>query len=523
MSSKTPADVLVIGAGWSGLAAALRLSQAGRKVIVLEARPRIGGRAFTHSWNDATSLSHTHRNVARHHPTTTTYTCDFGCSWMHGYAEGTPLRSLAERYGIEAHVPKPTKTVLIGPQGPLSPELATKIGSNLAAAQAAAKELAQDHGKTRPPASQSLASFLFAPSSPLFDGLSSQDQAHAASLARSLHVPLGATLEQVGLRYNGFENNYSGTDAAPAGGFSRLIHKVADEAVSLGAEIRTGQVVDRIELRDDAKGIRVSTTATVAEDSKGETFEAKTALCTIPLAVLKENTGIFQPSLPERRQAIIARTYVGNLNKVLLHYDQAWWDKEVGTFMVLPTTEGSASSSSLADLFASTTLIVSSLCAPNGFPSREPSPSDSKGASTSVSNSLLVMVGADAGKAIEEHDRLEVGRELHAYLARRIEAVGTGAEAAASKGPRHVFYSRWARQPFTRGATTTPVLVGDDNSPLDFVELGRPLWHGRLGFAGEHTDPDHRGSAAGAYVSGEREAQRLLALLEKESGAAQKL
>lgn len=41
------ADVIVVGAGMAGLAAAAQLSVAGVQVLVLEARPRIGGRAFT--------------------------------------------------------------------------------------------------------------------------------------------------------------------------------------------------------------------------------------------------------------------------------------------------------------------------------------------------------------------------------------------------------------------------------------------------------------------------------------------
>jgi monoamine oxidase len=41
------ADVVVVGAGYAGLAAAYRLKQAGAKVIVLEARNRAGGRSLT--------------------------------------------------------------------------------------------------------------------------------------------------------------------------------------------------------------------------------------------------------------------------------------------------------------------------------------------------------------------------------------------------------------------------------------------------------------------------------------------
>lgn len=41
------ADVCVVGAGYAGLAAAWRLKQAGAKVIVLEARNRVGGRSLT--------------------------------------------------------------------------------------------------------------------------------------------------------------------------------------------------------------------------------------------------------------------------------------------------------------------------------------------------------------------------------------------------------------------------------------------------------------------------------------------
>ncbi|MFI9762768.1 flavin monoamine oxidase family protein [Streptomyces sp. NPDC051963] len=58
-------DVVVIGAGVAGLAAARELTDGGKKVVVVEARDRIGGRMFT----DRTSMP---------------VPVDLGCEWIHG-------------------------------------------------------------------------------------------------------------------------------------------------------------------------------------------------------------------------------------------------------------------------------------------------------------------------------------------------------------------------------------------------------------------------------------------------------
>lgn len=79
----TDCDILVIGAGAAGIAAARAVRAAGHRVLLLEARPRLGGRA----WTDTAALG---------------APFDLGASWLH--AAGTnPLVPLARDLGLPLH------------------------------------------------------------------------------------------------------------------------------------------------------------------------------------------------------------------------------------------------------------------------------------------------------------------------------------------------------------------------------------------------------------------------------------
>jgi len=51
------ADFCVVGAGFAGLAAARRLQDAGRSVVLVEARDRVGGRVWNRTASDGTVVS----------------------------------------------------------------------------------------------------------------------------------------------------------------------------------------------------------------------------------------------------------------------------------------------------------------------------------------------------------------------------------------------------------------------------------------------------------------------------------
>ncbi len=72
-------DVAIIGAGAAGLAAARTLMDAGRSVVVLEAKDRIGGRAYTNT--DVFGVPF-----------------DVGCAWIHA-SDRNPFTPMAEQWG----------------------------------------------------------------------------------------------------------------------------------------------------------------------------------------------------------------------------------------------------------------------------------------------------------------------------------------------------------------------------------------------------------------------------------------
>ncbi|WP_370330806.1 flavin monoamine oxidase family protein [Mycolicibacterium hippocampi] len=226
-----------------------------------------------------------------------------------------------------------------------------------------------------------------------------------------------------------------------------------------------GQLVDHL-----ARGLTVELDTVVKRIAHGgsevriETSQrvivADRVIVTVPLGVLKAGTIVFDPPLPEPKRLAIERLGFGVLDKVVLAYDEPFWPREPDTFGIVG---GDQPVSDLVNglRFAATPLLVG------------------------------LRGGANA-RARETHSDEETIRDVMRVL--------------GAPEPVGALVTRWAADEYARGSYSF-LAVG--SSPQDQRVLAEPVGE-RLAFAGEATHEQFSATVHGAYLSGVREARRIL-------------
>jgi monoamine oxidase len=273
-------DVLVIGAGAAGLAAAGRLRDAGAKIVVLEARPHIGGRAQTDMQRGPVEL---------------------GAEFLHG--DNAVTWQLLKRYGLEArrfpeHGADVTQRFVVDGNG-----LPAASPIDLEARIDALYSAVEGYGGR---ADISLDQFLTQRTTP--------DDAAAGFVRRRFERFEGGVASELsvaGMAQARRENTAGWTNHRITGGYHALFSAMARDL-----DIRVNTPVTRI---DWAAG-RVSATF-----HSGETLSAKAAVITVPVSQLQRDRIAFSPALPGWKRVAVEAVKTGPIAKVVLHFREQFW------------------------------------------------------------------------------------------------------------------------------------------------------------------------------------------------------
>ncbi len=274
------ADVLVIGAGMAGLAAARTLQQAGKQVIVLEGRQRVGGRVWTAQLAGQT--------------------IDFGASWIHGVT-GNPLTALAKQVGAA------TVAVDYKNMARFKP-----VGTELTDGEDAALEaLWLAFGTWRQAqmalggADQSLHTAIDNYASN--NGLSSADRTSLNyMLASEVEHEYAQDAGQLSVQHYDDTGELPGGDVIFINGYRQLVDLLAQ-----GLDVRLNTVVT---------GIDTSGSGAKVTDSTGQIWTGSRVIVTLPLGVLQANKVQFAPALPQAVQSAIGGLGMGILDKFFLSW-----------------------------------------------------------------------------------------------------------------------------------------------------------------------------------------------------------
>ena len=422
--------VVIIGAGMAGLACARELVDAGREVVVLEARDRLGGR----TWTD-TSLG---------------APVDLGASWIHGHRRN-PLMRLADRHRVPIEWCDYEALGLFDQGGRLDGAIAKEARELSWWLYEWAEKLCYRHPKDDPDIS--VAAAMGADLSRR-GGLGLKDPRSFDWALETFKYEEGVDASQISLRYFEDDDPCTGEDYLLTEGYRRFVEVLAD-----GVDVRTGHPVERVAWRE-GEGATVHTQG-------GASFEADQVLVTLPLGVLKAGVVTFEPALPEEKRQAIEGLGVGVLDKIVARFDEPFWsDRDV---------------------------LIGKLSEPHG------ALVEALNLEPFVGEPILVgFWGGDEARQAEARS----GEELTAEFLRDLRAC-YGEQVSE---PEDVIITRWAQDPWARGSYAH-IPVGASGLFYDRLAegVGQVLY-----FAGEATQRDNPGTAHGAYMSGVREAERIL-------------
>ncbi|WP_077488800.1 flavin monoamine oxidase family protein [Sinomonas mesophila] len=309
-SLQADVDVVVVGAGPSGLMAARTLTRAGEKVVVLEARDRVGGR----TWSDTIEGAF----------------LEIGGQWVS--PDQTALLGLLEELGKETYpryrkgasvyiATDGTRTVYEGEDFPVAPGTLAEVDRLTAILDSLAAEIGAEEPWAHPQARE-------------LDTVSFQQWLRAQSADEEACHLIGLFIAGGMLTKpaHSFSALQAVLMAASAGSFSNLLDEdfILDRrvvggmqsvseamAAELGAAVKLGAPVRAIAWGED--GVRVT--------ADGVTVAARRVILAVPPTLYSRIS--YEPPLPRRQHQLHQHLSMGFVIKVHAVYDRPFW-REAG-------------------------------------------------------------------------------------------------------------------------------------------------------------------------------------------------
>lgn len=276
------ANVAVVGAGAAGIGAAQCLQQAGIRAVLLEARERIGGRAWSVDLPSGQGTS---------------IVMELGANWLQ-QGERNTLAPLAQAIGCTLVPTDFHRPLELGEPAPAGPDTTAAVMAELHA------RVDRATATRDVPLAEVMSAFLA-------DPLLFPRETVQRVVDSEVFLDTGAPLLELSARM-GFEAGVGAGDRWIVGGYRKLLSALAE-----GLDLRLKSPVTRI--RWQGEGVEVT--------HAGGTLCADAAIVTVPAAVLQEGRPHFEPPLPPAHRAALGLLTAGRVEKAALVFAERWWPR----------------------------------------------------------------------------------------------------------------------------------------------------------------------------------------------------
>jgi monoamine oxidase len=446
----TDVDYCVVGAGFAGLTAALRLKQAGRSVVLLEARDRVGGRTYTQVLADGSWI-------------------DRGGAWI-GPGQDR-VYALMNEFGVPAYkqyIDGDSMMIVDGKQhryaGAIPWTVSPWATMNLGIGLIKIRQMCRSIPKQAPWEARKAAEW---DRISLAAWLEKNILSHRARdmLDLALAGPYTSAASEVSLLWVLYQMASGGgpdfvvsskdgaQDSRPVGGMGAIYRPVAAE---LGDALQLSQPVRHIAQDADAVTVR----------SEGLAVRARRVIVAVPLAVAGQIS--YQPTLPIDRSYLNQRMPSGAIVKISVVYDEPFW--RAGGLSGQTAAPGSVAS------------LTIDACTDAGTPG--------------------VMCVITEGPAARQLGRLAPTDRQAAVVSELVDRFGAKARSLVGYHEQD-----WSREPYSGGGMISHAPTGV------LTEFGYTLREpcGRIHWAGTESSAVMCGWVDGAIRSGERAAEEVLA------------